>query len=513
MGRNNDMRESGSGEVDADSAQNAAERENNAIGAGDQKAPRNGSRVRGSLKGKASRSRNTRGKNVADTVTGVQKDPVALADLPLLTSKRWYLTVSAAIGLLVSIISVSYFVIDYVRIKPIEKELEESHALLSSVKADAMNAKAQLEKSEQRSNALAASLDRPSPIFPPDRSSIVGFNISFLWDYGKHDPTTKYILELQDISGRGAPLKFNVDRPETKSMFYAFDRLASGSYLWRVRPGVLVSGQEVAHGPWSPAAVFTINPSVVERIKNTNRVLVATTPTSYDPFVGVNTHGQYDGFELKLLRWLMPRIAEKLQLKQTLDLEIVEVPWNRIFTYMQNGEADIAVRSITRSELREREYQNLRFTTGYVQNHEIFVQLNKEGNYPKSLKGRVVGAKNRSVNEAAAKHLAQKYGFTVNSSFTAYGDLYEGLRRGEISFALVDSSLIRDHLNKSIFALGGFLDNELRDFYRRELGFDHEEYSILVHEGSSDQLRNALNEILGSADYKSFAKNIGESIR
>jgi ABC-type amino acid transport substrate-binding protein len=138
----------------------------------------------------------------------------------------------------------------------------------------------------------------------------------------------------------------------------------------------------------------------------------------------------------------------------------------------------------------------------------MFVQLSKDGVYPDSLKGRIVGAKSRSVNESVAKFLAQKFGYTVNPSYTAYGDLLEGLRRGEIAYALVDSSLVNEHLNKSIYALGGFLDDELRAFYKRELGFDHEEYSILVHEGGSSELRTALNEILESAEYKAFANSL-----
>ena len=294
-------------------------------------------------------------------------------------------------------------------------------------------------------------------------------------------------------------------------MFIAFDQLHSGTYIWRIRPGVAVPGREIAQGPWSSAAVFTIHASITDRITSTGKLLVATTPTSYDPFVGVNRQGQYDGFELKLLQWLIPRLGEKLQLKRVPNLEIVEVPWNQLFTYMQNGEADIAVRSITRSEAREREYQNLRFTMGYLQNHQIFVQLKQEGNYPTSLKSKIVGVKNRSVNESAAKFLAQKHGFNVNSSFTAYADLYEGLRRGDIAFALVDSSLVNERLNKSLFPLGGFLDNELREFYKKELGYDREEYSILVHEGGSDRLRTVLNEIIQSPDYDNFVRRLGGS--
>lgn len=431
---------------------------------------------------------------------------VKIADLPVITSKRWYVTLSAAIGIMGSIVSVTYFVIDYGRIKPIEKELEENRTLLANAKSDALNAKSQLERAEQRSGELASKFDRPAQIFPRDRSSVVGFNISFLWEYGKHDANTRYIIELQDMAGRAPPVKINVDRPETKSMFYAFDPAAAGSYVWRVRPGRMVSDEEVGQGPWSPAAVFAIHPSVTERIRATGKLLVASTPTSYD--AGVSNRDGYGGFELKVLRWLMPRLGERLNLKQPPTLEVEEIPWNRLFNYMQNGEADIAVRSITRSEAREKEYQNLKFTTGYALNHQMFVQLSKDGTFPDSLKGRIVGAKSRSVNESVAKFLAQRFGYTVNSSYTAYGDLFDGLRRGEIAYALVDSSLVNEFLGKSVFPLGGFLDDELREFYKRELGFDHEEYAILVHEGASSDLRTALNEILSSEEYRKFAAGL-----
>ena len=431
---------------------------------------------------------------------------VGIGDLPVITSKRWYITASVAIAIIGSIVSATYFAIDYGRIRPIEKELENNRGLLASAKTDALTFKAQLERAEQKNTALAALLVRPGLIFPQDRSSIVGSNITFLWEYPKHDPsTTKYILELQEIGKAREPLKINVDRPETKSMFFAFDRAAAGSYLWRVRPGLMVSDKEVGQGPWSNPAVFTVYPNVTDRIRATGKVLVATTPTSYDPFVGINRKGEYKGFELKLVRWLMPRLAEKLKLSQVPAPEISEIPWNRLFTYMQQGQADIAVRSITRSDLREREYQNLKFTVGYVLNHQIFIALSKDDKYPDALKGRIVGVKSRSVNEEAAKFLAPKFGFSINSSYTAYGDLLEGLRRGEIAYALVDSSLVNDRLGKDIYALGGYLDDELRDYYTRELGFDHEEYSILVHDGGSSELRLALDEILRSTEYKTFA--------
>jgi hypothetical protein len=236
---------------------------------------------------------------------------VKIEDLPVIVSRRWYVTLSAVIGIVGSIITGTYFVVDYGRIKPIEKDLKDNRTLLASAKSDALSAKSQLERAEQRNGELAAKFDRPVQIFPRDRSSVVGSNISFLWDYGKHDASTQYILELQDMTGRAQPIKLNVDRPETKSLFYAFEPAAAGSYVWWVRPGRIVSEGEVGQGPWSPPAVFTIYPNVTERIRATGKLLIASTPTSYD--MGVNNKGEYGGFEIKVLRWLAPRLAEKLK--------------------------------------------------------------------------------------------------------------------------------------------------------------------------------------------------------
>jgi ABC-type amino acid transport substrate-binding protein len=176
---------------------------------------------------------------------------------------------------------------------------------------------------------------------------------------------------------------------------------------------------------------------------------------------------------------------------------------------MQAGAADIALRSMTRNEIREKQYPNLRFTVGYVGNHQIFIQPNTGGKFPAALVGRIVGAESDTVNESAAEYLAPKYGFTVKSLEGDYGGIYEALRRGDISFALVDSSLVHEHLNKTLFPLGGELDPELREFYLKQLGLDHEEYSFLVYEGTSSKLREMLNDILQSPQYRSFRKQAG----
>lgn len=93
--------------------------------------------------GRNAESRRTR-KDADETVA------VKIADIPIITSRRWYVTLSATIGIVGSILSVMYFAVDYGRIRPIEKDLEESRTLLSVAKSDVLNAKTQLERAEQK---------------------------------------------------------------------------------------------------------------------------------------------------------------------------------------------------------------------------------------------------------------------------------------------------------------------------------------------------------------------------
>jgi len=427
-------------------------------------------------------------------------------DVPVSAGRRWSLTVLAVIASLVAVVSATYWVVDHVRIRPLEKELQATRAALSDVKADGRNLQRVGDRTEQRGSELPATPNRPAAIFPSDRSSIIGSSVTFSWEYAGHTSTTKYIVSIQPLSTGRPVLLLNVDRPETKKLSYTFAPTDVGEFLWRVRAVEPVSGQEAAEGPWSSAAVFSAYPSAVERIKRTGKLLVATPPASYDPFVGVNTNGQFLGFEVSLVHWLLPKLGADLQMARAPQLEVTNVPWDQIFSYMQAGAADIAFRSMTRSELREKEYPNLRFTVGYVSNHQVFIQPDPAGKFPVALAGRIVGAESGTVNEAAARYLAPKYGFTVKSLDGDYGNIYDALRHGDISFALVDSSLVHEHLTKTVFPMGGEadLDPELREFYQKQLGLDHEEYSFLVYEGSSSALRKALDKILQSQDYRGF---------
>ena len=111
-----------------------------------------------------------------DVVQGV-RDPAAVsvefANLPVITSKRWYITLSAAIGIVCSIASATYFIVDYVRIRPIEKDLTENQVLLTNARSDVLSVRTLLERAEQRSSELSSKFAQAS-----SDSTLVSFGIT-----------------------------------------------------------------------------------------------------------------------------------------------------------------------------------------------------------------------------------------------------------------------------------------------------------------------------------------------
>ncbi len=397
--------------------------------------------------------------------------------------KRWHVLVSAGIGVLSATISGTYALTHFLETKPLQEKLTSVTQALTAAESERQTLRNQFDQLQQRYERVLSSNDRPILLFPADNASIIGTAHNFAWDYKAHDGNTSYYVELQQLFPPAKdPRRFNIVRPESKREYISLDGTGPQQYLWRIRPGKIAGDVQLGTGSWSLPSTFWVYPTVTDRIKSTKKLLVATTSTSYDSFVASDSAGQSDGYEVELF---------------------VELPWSRIFTSLQRGEADVAMRSISRSAFREREYSNLRFTNGYVENHQIFVQPRQGGEFPGTLENSRVGVKNNSINEKAAKYLAAKYKFVVDTSFVAYSDLYQALRDGKINFALVDNLLVEKYLGKQLFQFGGSLNMELRPFYLKELERDKEEYAILVHESNQDsRLRTYLNEILASPEIR-----------
>ncbi len=423
-----------------------------------------------------------------------------IEELPIPISHRHHLTLKAGIALCLGLIGSTYTIVHFIQIEPLNRKLEDAKALADSHDTERNALGSRLTKIQSQYDELTRSMTRPALIFPPDRASLLGGAITFEWDYAHHALGNGYVIELRNISELNANAKLiEVSRPESKRLFYDLGTTAFGEFLWRIRPGKMIAGQLAPLGEWSLPHSYVMNPNVISRVTKTARLLVASTPTSYDDLNATGASGGYQGFEVDLIRWIATQVGEKLGLKQALQIEFVQVPWNRLFQAVENGEVDIAIRSISKSAQREKEFRNIKFSSGYIQNHQVIIQRSRAGEFPAALDGAAIGVKASSVNERAARYLIPGLKWRVDPSFTNYGDIYQALQDGKIEFALVDSVLAEKFTRTRFVQLGPPLDELLRPFYETELGSAREEYAIAFHEaGVENALRTIIDESLAS---------------
>lgn len=428
-------------------------------------------------------------------------------------SRTHYLTLPVLASLFVGAIGATYAIVRYIEVGPLTSQAERLQSELTVVTAKRQEAEQSCDHHRQLYAALLQETERTVLASPQDGASIIGKHLTFEWDYHQHTPSTQYIIEVREITSAGTkPIRFNVLHPDLQRRHFELSADSLGEYLWRVKPGILISGEEVAHGSWSSYGRFTAYPSLLDRIKASGRILVASTPTTYGPFTMESERGGYEGFDMELLNWIAKQLRSELGQPRPIEIKVTNIPWNRLFLALQNGEVDIAMRSITKSVQRERNHPGIRFTDGYLVNHQLLIQKRNTAAFPGDLKGRVVGAKRDSTNERAALYLASQFDFTVDASFVNYGDIYQALREGRIDFGLVDSVLVTKFLAEGrFFQLGPHLDEYLHEFFLRELGYAEEQYAIALYQpDDSSQLQEMLNEILRSRETRTFLADLAK---
>jgi ABC-type amino acid transport substrate-binding protein len=439
-----------------------------------------------------------------------QRDTGAVQNIAITLGKSQYVTLGVLVGAVASLVASGYALVRYLEIRPLERQRDDLKAQASLAEGSLQELKTTVDELTNRYHALLKANNAPVLIAPAGASDVLGTNVTFEWDYSRHDQIDGYVLELRNLtptSGSGEDL-LNVARPETKQ-FYLQLRQGSGDYLWRVRPGRVVDGEIAPQGPWSSFSSFRLYATIRERICKTHRIRLATVPSSYDSFARSDGHGQYLGFDIELAHWLVRGLAECLTPEKHLTAEFVETPWDTIFHSLQDGDVDMAIRSLTRSKKREEQYPNVRFTRGYARNHQIFIQTRPGSRFPDDLKRKVVGVKKGSINEAAAQYLASKFEFIVDGVFVNYGELYQALRSGQIRFAMVDSLLAESAGGFGFSRLGPELDAHLDSFYAAELGYDTEEYAVAVHDPPiGDGILATLDEILSSTEAGAYLNSL-----
>jgi len=429
-----------------------------------------------------------------------------IEDIPVPFFKRFYVKVSAIVTVILWIIGTTYFLINYFYVTPLENQLNESKSNLQDVKSQNVELRSKTQEAIITLSNINQKILQPILVFPKDGNATIGNKVTFVWDCKNPSQDQKYILEIYEPCTRTLKT-LNVVHPELSREFYTFEDNSIHEILWRVRQGEILGGKIISTGPWSSSSRLTLFPSFLSKLKTTKILQVATTPSSYGPFTKVDGQGNYSGFDLDLITYLVKKMSVELDIPG-LNIQIEEVQWKDLLNSINNGDFDVGVKAITRTREREKEYRNIAFTNGYLPVNQLFIEQKPGGNYPASLKNAMVGVKKGSTNEILAKRIAVKYGFNINSGFINYGDLYQALNDGKIDFALVDYPLVADYLKQGNFYMAGSFIKEPA-YVVNTIGYPKEAYSVAVYNPDSKaELVGYINRILAEDDTRQYINQL-----
>lgn len=382
-----------------------------------------------------------------------------------------------------------------------ENQLETMRSQLELRTDEVSEREQELADLQRNFEELVSDTQRVSLLRPEPQATAIGTNgtvLEFDWTSPDERSNQRYIVEIRDIRSQNGHVRiFDYLKMDGTPMRIPASVLndgveASAEFIWRVRPGRVVDGKQVALGDWSRYGSFLLYPSIVDRMQNMGQVRVGFSGGFTGVFNTMQTDGTYQGFDQDFSAWLVEQLGDRLGFDtKPLAIERIEFRFKDLLDQLQAHRIDMVVSSMTRTKAREQKY-GIRFSEPYLNVHQIFVSNEPlTASFPQGLRGKVVGVSPTSTNYKAAEFLQSRYGFVVRP--LDGGESRRALRLGKVDFNISDNVVISGELGKSLFQYGPELTSELGNLYEDQYGFSSESYGVAIRD---PELLALVDEIL-----------------
>jgi ABC-type amino acid transport substrate-binding protein len=371
---------------------------------------------------------------------------------------------------------------------------------------------------QQISEILPASVNFPIPFDPANGASVVGGSVILQWS--EKAPHPSYLVEVARLDPQNARVWkdsqiFPATDPSnmrTRFPLGSATVISPGTYLWRVAPGSKIGPHQELQGSWSGYYKFTAYGSVMDRIRDTNTLLVGVSYVQNSDFMSRDADGNASGFDADMIRFLTERLSSDKQLnldgKGNFKDEFVNYPSidQILFHGIEQGEVDVAIGSITKAKYRER--RGIRFTQGYLESR--LVLLGNPGSQGALLTvDQKVGAVKETSNFEALQYLQKKYHFQPFPA-DSYQDLLSKLRDHTVDYVIIDEPLAADVIATGSVIVAKDLVPDLGDYLQEKVGYDREEYAIAA---SDPTLHDKLDHLMKSAEMRKLIYSLKEKYK
>ncbi len=162
----------------------------------------------------------------------------------------------------------------------------------------------------------------------------------------------------------------------------------------------------------------------IKEILNRGKILVGT-EASYPPMEYLDEAGNFLGFDIDL--------AKEIAADLGVEVEFVNIPWEKLFDALAEGKVDLAISAITITPER---MEILSFSVPYLNVGQVIVAKNDtQIKGIADLQGKVLGVQRETTSEEEAKKYTDP---SLVKSFPNYDLAKEALERGEIEAIIID---------------------------------------------------------------------------
>jgi polar amino acid transport system substrate-binding protein len=316
----------------------------------------------------------------------------------------------------------------------------------------------------------------------------LGKRIPLTWTYRPPTPSASIHFEVESRAAGTYSLVTCTDAEH-----YYVDRI-NGTQEWRVRA---VADCETKNpvSDWSQAIKVTQYDSIYQRIRSRGQVDVFVSASQDQDVFKWGDQGSDIELTKLLVRDLSARIGRELKLVWR------PVPWEKLLPAVEDGSADLAISSITKTPSRERQF-SIKFTDGYYCTTYalIYRAITQEGRIRDMVKGKTVGVQRETTSSGLAGKLAGDGLFSIKG-FDNMESLENALVESRIDLGVTDTSLAQSiqldmRLNNGVDRL------KFKEFGQDDLALVQDgrtqEYAIAVHDGEIELL-GAINGSLAKA--------------
>jgi arginine/lysine/histidine transporter system substrate-binding protein len=350
---------------------------------------------------------------------------------------------------------------------------------------------------------------RPILERPADQASIIADQIIFNWNWREHTNNQRYILELRNIlAGSLEPVRFVAvpTSPIGKYLSWPDNMLPYSQFIWRIIPSFVNNGvEEISDSP-SEYRSFSIYPSVLSRILQSHRLVLATHADAAIKFVFYDNVGKLSGFDIDLSNWIGEKLSDRLSPQERIKVIPHNMEFGKLLPALKARDVDIIISTMTATKNREKQF-GIKFSKPYFRPQQILIAKTQRNLSFSSIRGMKVGVEQDTTNESAANYLKDRWNFIVDNHYKTFDEVYNAIMREVIDFGIVDNIPYLDQSKGMAVKTIRELDDVLQTFYKDVLETDEYNFSVAV---TDDTLLGLINEFISSAEGQQKLKALKE---